>query len=526
MLFETLYLFLVTYFIFSPIGLTGFIGHLSAVIILFFNLSQISKNILFFLLLTLSCFFASQSRLSIEYLLFASTCICIGMNKNWIELEEPRRRKILFILFLLLVLIDKLNLGLYEKGSLLLWLPVFISAYYEKINKKNYPVYLLFGVALFFLNKLSVLIAFILTLRSKILYFLSVFVFMGYFSFKHDFMNFILKSFEPRIYIWKSALNGFLSKPFFGFGFGTFPLDFPEFRFHAKVLGGKINEQVVHGHSLFFHYAFELGVTGLILLIILFYLVYKNIPEALLPLFAVSVFDSTLSSFNQIILASLILSPKITNYGIFKIKFLSNNKFILRITFVLALFLSSYINLKSLLGHYFYEKWDLDNAIKWDNSNSLYYFSRGAENLHLNSLKSEQDFKMAISLNKSIPYFYGFLGASQLANKKINDAKTSLEKAMSLDGKDGYWCLLYAYANHDNKKIFDEYISKAERKNPEIKDLLEHPDVSATKYIGKSKSGDIRIAGFYRGGKNIYYPLPVLDKELENTLPKNKSFNN
>ena len=90
--------------------------------------------------------------------------------------------------------------------------------------------------------------------------------------------------------------------------------------------------------------------------------------------------------------------------------------------------------------------------------------------------------------------------------------KNSLEKAIQLDGNNGYWCFLYALANQNDKKIFNKYLKKALKRNPEIKNIISNPHVTSTQYIGNSELGDPRLIGFYRTGPKLYFPLPVFSE--------------
>ena len=173
---------------------------------------------------------------------------------------------------------------------------------------------------------------------------LSIFVFIAYFIYKQNIIKFFTKSFEPRLYVWKSAWNGFLHKPFFVHGFGTFALDFPPYRVHSNVLGGRVSEMVAHGHSLFFHYAFELGIIGLVLVAVIFYLIWINKKECFIPLLIISLCDAPLVTFNQFALAGLIIIPGIKNLGLLKNLFIEfNNRTFRNISFIFAILLSLYI---------------------------------------------------------------------------------------------------------------------------------------------------------------------------------------
>ncbi len=509
------FLILLTAIIFwgSPIGISNFLGHCGTVVICLSSLKTVSKNLLFWLLILISIFFASEPRFSLEYVLYASCFFCFGFKLLITNDEKDckTRRIAFFLIFLAISILDYFHICFAERGSLLLWMPVYLSLYFDGINKKNFWIYLIFGGFTFFLNKISTLIAFITSFKNKIFYLISILSIIAYFYLRQDFATFFLKSFKPRIHIFISCLKGFIDKPFFGHGFGTFALDFPEYRAHAKILGGRTSEYVIHGHNLFSHLSFELGIIGLLFIFVLFYLIYLNKPLALIPLITISLFDSPLVTFSQYLIAGALLVPFIQNYGLLeKIRLFNVNKIAKNILLTLSIIISCYSFIPSLVGHYFYSTGNLDNAIEWDKNNSLYYFTKGAKNLNKDTVKSEVDLKKAVKLSLSIPYFLGFLSAAQLANGKTKEAKINLEKAMKLDGRDGYWCLLYAYANYDNKNIVNEYISKAYKKSPEIKQLIEDPGKSSNRYIGYSKGGDIRLAGFYRTGEKIYFPLPIL----------------
>ena len=517
---EVLILGLTLYFWGSPAGIASFLGHLGTVIISISAIKNISKSYFFWLIIIITFLTSQEKRLSLEYILLATTFFAIGANPEWLRDKDhknhfQKRKKVLFIVFLFLIMTNLLHIEMSERGSLLLWLPIFLVFYFEKLELKNSLLYFIYGVCLFLSNKLTTLLAFIFSLRSKAAYLLSIFVFVAYFIYKQNTIKFFTKSFEPRLYVWKSAWNGFLHKPVFGYGFGTFALDFPPYRAHSKVLGGRISEIVAHGHSLFFHYAFELGIIGLILVLVIFYLIWINKKEGIFPLLIISLCDAPLVTFNQYALAGLIIIPVIKNFGLLKNLFIEfNNRTIKNISFIFAIFLSLYIYIPSLMGHFYYSKGNLDKAICWDKSNSLYYFTRGALTLNTNTTSSENDFLKAVELSPGVPYFHGFLGATQLVNKNLKNSKDSLERAINLDGNNGYWCFLYAFANYNDKEIFNKYLKKALQQNPEIKKIISNPHVTSSQYIGNSNLGDPRLIGFYRTGPKLYFPLPVISEYI------------
>ena len=233
-----------------------------------------------------------------------------------------------------------------------------------------------------------------------------------------------------------------------------------------------------------------------------------------MPIIIIFLCDTPLLSFNQFLLMGLIVTPHIKNAGgLGHVTGLIKNKTIQTLSFISLFILALCVFVPSIAGHYYYSKDDLDNAIRWDQKNALYYFTRGAEGLNQDTEKSEADLIKATSLAPSVSYFYGFLGAAQLANNKIEAAKKSLENAIKLDGNDGYWCLLYSYANFDNKKIYSTYRDKAFKRNPEIKTLLQDPTKTSSQFIGYSRHGDVRLAGFYRTGKRLFFPLPAITEK-------------
>lgn len=510
---EFLVLFLTIYFFSSPIGISYVLGHIWTSVISLSSLKELSKYYIFWFLLLAVYLTASERRFSIEYLFLALGCFTVGISSkgsNHLE-NKTKARNILLFIFLFLSLANLFKIEPFEKGSLLMFIPLYLALYFEKLNKKNFLIYVFFGSVLFFSNKITALLAFVFCLRRKLLSYISVIIIILYFLIRQDLSLFIAKSIEPRIYIWKAIIRGFLNKPIFGHGFGTFALDFPQYRIHSDVLGGRVSEQIVHGHNLFVHYLFELGIIGIFLSLVFVYLIYLNCKEALLPLLIISLFDIPLVSFNQFLLIGVIISPFINHLGIVHVLFQTiQNISIRRLAYVISVLISLFIFIPSILGHHFYDNKRLDAAIKWDNRNSLYYFVRGAKNLNMNPLLSEKDLNKAIEISPSVSYFYGFLGASQLANNKVKAARSTLEKAFKYDGYDGYWCILYAYINLNNRRLFEKYEKLAFDGNPEIKDILSGQNLRSRQCIGVSNHTDIRINGFYRRGEKIFYPVPNL----------------
>ena len=352
-------------------------------------------------------------------------------------------------------------------------------------------------------------------LRSRLIYILASVLLGLSFIFKEKLLHFIEKSIQPRLLIWQGAFEGFLEKPLFGHGFGTFVLDFPVHRHLEQVLGGHGNEQVNHGHNLFIHYAFELGLVGLILVIALFYLVAVKAPQALPCLALISAADTNLQSFNQFLLMGLIIMPlcylpKSDNTffeNIFK-KIPSSLRKPAQISF---LFLSLVILIPSAIGHYYYDQGDLNRAIAIDSRHPLYSLMRGVKTIESDLLNSEKDLIKAVELAPAVPYIRGALAAAQLSNMNLAEARKSVDFALKHTHNDAYWFLISSlvYQNQDLKKAKAHYI-QALKIDPHLETFLSDPSLPSYKVIG-GKSGDSRIKAFYRSGEKLYLPLPYVE---------------
>lgn len=499
--------FAALYILGSPQGLALWWGHALAAIFALIYLYKISQSYIFWILLPLALFTASEPRFSLEYLFLFSGFLAWSLSPWWQNLAEKKRKIFLLICFILFYLADLLKLSYCEKGSLVLWFPVFLALYFVP---KFSATYSLSALALIFSNKKTALLAFIASLMNKVktlyLVLLAAILVIVPFFFLEQLPHFVKTSVLSRIYIWHSCLQGFLSKPIWGHGLGTFAIDFPPYRSHIGVYGARVTQQVAHGHNLLMHILFEQGLVGLALLVLFFYLVYKYARAALLPLLVISFFDAALVMYNQYLLASLILFP-----------FISQNKANLKINprlipsaKILSYIVALAIFIPSLIGHYYYDHRNLDKAIQWDKYNGLYYFVRGADRINRDSEASEKDLEQAIKLCPSVSYFYGFLAAAKLANNKIPEAQSSIAKALVMDGGDAYWYVISAFSNYqDHPEIFKEHYAKAIEIKPEIEELLHDPNYTATEFIGAKRS-DARINAFYRTGLRVYLPMPYL----------------
>lgn len=492
--------------------------HLLAAIFALLNLDKLSRYYLFWVYLLIELLLASEPRFSSEYFLLALGFMAWSLSSWWQNLDRERRRNFLLITFLLLFIIDKLHYNFYERGSLLLWLPVFLSLYFvpsrensilSRQNFKTNLIYSISGIALLFGNKKTTILAFLASLasylKSKYTYIAGLVVVGISFFFLERIQHFIHKSLIARLFIWCSTLQGWLAKPFLGHGFGTFAIDFPPYRSHAGVFGAQPHQQIGHGHGLFTHILFEQGLLGLIIIVAIFYLVYKNSREAFLPLLIISLFDAPLVCFNQYLLAALVLSPFL------HAKLAEIQPHWIKASKYLAYIIALVIFIPSLVGHYYYDQGSINDAIKWDAKNSLYHFMKGADLINSNTVESEKSLEKAIKLSPNVSYFYGFLAASKLANLKFKEAQSAIAKALDMDGDDQYWYVLSAFSYYnDDQETYKKHYAKALELNPNLDKLLRDPRYTATEFIGSKKS-DARIVAFYRKGHRVFLPMPYIE---------------
>ncbi len=508
-MFNYLIVFFAIYILGSPQGLTIWWVHLLAAIFALLNLHKVSHYYLFWIYLLIAFTFASEPRFSTEYFILAAGFTAWSLSNWWQNISEEKRKNFLLIVFILLYAVGKLHCTFYEKGSLILWLPVFLSLYFITKNLKTNVIYSVSGLALLFGNKKTALLAFLASLtnylKSKYIYIAGLLVIGVSFFFLESIQHFFHKSFISRLFIWYSILQGWLAKPFLGHGFGTFAIDFPPYRSHSGAFGAQTHQQISHGHGLFTHVLFEQGLLGLIIVLAIFYLIYKNAKQAFLPLLIISLFDAPLVCFNQYLLAALILVPFLN------IKLPQMTSKWIKASQYLAYLLALVIFIPSIVGHYYYDRGSIDDAIKWDSKNSLYHFMRGADLLNKDTVESEKSLERAIELSPNVSYFYGFLAAAKLANLKFTEAKEASAKALYMDGDDQYWYVLSAFSHYkDDKDIYKKHYAKALELNPEIDTLLRDPSFTATEFIG-AKKADARVVSFYRKGPKVFLPLPYIE---------------
>ena len=164
-LLTSLFLFIVLFFFTATAGFSFFIGHLGAALLSLFSIRFLAKYYLFWVLLFIVLLFSEEPRFSLEYFLLCSSFLAFGTYIAR-SLKKELLERVLLYLFVFLIVFNQLKLGFYEKGSLLLWLPLALSLYLCSINKRNYMLYLLSGLALSFSNKKSSLLAFFASLKT------------------------------------------------------------------------------------------------------------------------------------------------------------------------------------------------------------------------------------------------------------------------------------------------------------------------------------------------------------------------
>ncbi len=553
------------YFCTAQAGLVTVFGHLGIALLSAYGLIYSSRYYLFWFLLAL-VLFASEPRFSFEYFLWAAGLVGVSISPLWLGMSQRKREIILLFVFLLFALADYSKITFSERGSMLIWLPVWLATI-SSLNSTWLEPFA--AIAMLFSNKKAALLAYMVYLGEKIKLstkaLLSILVVpvgfliaLIYWLSHHPkfWSNFLNKSIMPRLHIWQSVFNGFLDKPIFGHGFGTFAIDFPIYRPHANVLGARAAEHVAHGHSLPLHLMFELGLVGLALYLLLVVLIYRYARKALLPFLVISICDATMVSFNQYFLAALILVPaviaslKVKRYpeqfanahyrlregppslanGIVSPSAHNDDShFWLAMTLpqklikpacYLACILTLIFGSLSVTAHYYYDRGNFSQAIALDPYHSLYHFMRGASNLHMLAANSEADLERAVELSSHVSYFYGFLAAAHLANTqdlskdsqdpRIKSASEAINKAIQYDGSDAYWHTLSSFIHYQNPELSKSEMELALKRNPEIETLLKDPSITASEYIGSRKS-DVRISGFYRRGPKVYLPLPYIE---------------
>jgi tetratricopeptide (TPR) repeat protein len=447
-----------------------------------------------------------------------------GMSAWWINLGRNQRAICLLSIFATLSLAHFMGFGFAEKGVFLSWLPIFLVLYYNPASNKM--IYGASGFLLLFSNKISALLSFlsIFVARYKkilIVIFSLGLIGLGVFCFEGEKL-FFERSINSRVFIWLSCAKGFLASPIWGHGFKNFALDYPNYKIIGTSWATLASQQISHGHSLLFNYLFELGLVGIMILVLFFYLIYKRALLAFVPLLVLSLIDIPFSFFSEFLLGSLILAPFLLrkNPSEHKLASLLTAKlpqrfklFAILVLYILALW--SFI--PSAVGHYYYDQKNYSKAIGWDNKHSLYYFMRGAVTMQANPLQAKSDYEEAIKLSPHIGYFYGYLSLIEIAMNNHQAANTAIQETMRLSGTTAYWNFIAALANFNDEEVYDTYFKKVVAAQPQIFEQACDPEGEASLTIGHSY-GDVRIMSFFRGGPLLFLPLPYISE-----CPKYKS---
>lgn len=510
----------------SPILFSFWWGHLLTVIYAAFHIHKLAKYPLFWILLLSCIFFSSEPRFSIEYFLIASGLFSVSLSDPWKSFKIGKKEIFFAILFTLFFALDIFKIRFFEKGSFLLLLPFTLSFLFPlaklhlknpRANKKKLMLYGLSSVAILLSNKRVTLLAFITSLKQafskKILFLLAIIILASSFLIKDNLARHYQKSVEPRLYIWASASKGFLNKPIFGHGFGTFAIDFPPYRHHADTVGGKNTEYVNHGHGQVFHTLFENGLLGILSLSFLAFFIYKQSKLAFYTFLVTMLFDVPLKSFGQFLLFGLILNTlnfRVT--GRFEVLFLKkfSSARIKKTSEILLILICAVVFGISSIAHFYFDKGDIDQAIKIDRYNSLYHFERGAFLINQDIEQSEIDLGNAIKISPDIGYMQAFYSAALLGNGKTEKAKAYIDKALLQMGDDAYLHALASFIHHDDKKLSDMHMEKALLLNPDIEELLKDSSMTADEFIAARHSNP-RIMSFYRRGKKLFLPLPYVE---------------
>jgi hypothetical protein len=372
--FSYLFLFVAIYVLGSPYSFSNYYIHALALVFSLVFLHKLSRYYLFWLVLGLCLFFSSSSRFSVEYFLIAMGFMSFGMSNWWLSLGKRDRAIGLSSIFITLAICHFAGLGFAEKGAFLRWIPIFLVLYFCPSSNKS--IYGISGLILLFSNKTSALVSFlsIFVMRYKKLFvIIASLLLIGtgvvYFEGAKLFFE---RSINSRVFIWSSCIQGFLASPIWGHGFKNFALEYPNYKIIGKSWATLGSQQISHGHSLFFNYLFELGLIGIIILALFFYLIYKKAPLAFVPFLILSLIDIPISFFSEFLLASLIFAPFLMKknsdesrlVSILTAKLPQGFK-LLSVLILYAISLWSFI--PSAIGHYYYDKKDYNKAIEWIN---------------------------------------------------------------------------------------------------------------------------------------------------------------
>jgi O-antigen ligase len=488
-------------------------------------IKRISKYYITWILIINASLFSNQTRFSTEFLLIALGLSAWALSDQYLKTTKNQKIILSMTLITISVIFTLLGKSLNEKYSLLAWLPILVSFYFpvkEKLFQNNNFIATSIAVALTSLSsKKSILLGYfaqyISTLRSiksrLALAACAIAIFLFSFVFQDDLKNFYGKSIHPRIIIWQASINGFLHKPIGGNGFGIYSMEINSYRKFVYKIGGKLNKHLDHAHNNFLHVAFEQGLIGigLFLLLLVFLLIHHN--PCFWTLITLSIFDANLVYSSQYLLASMIFLPSILD----KEPLLDKKFFVLpfkyqNFAYQIILFLCLINFGFSVIGHYHYDNKNYDMAIKFDSEHSLYQFFLGVERYKKNKLaEAIVGFEKSIKLSKNHGFQQGFLAVSYYMLGEKEKAAKWISEGLRLSGNEAQWKyvahLLYLDIDPSfSKKIKAEALSQDPILSYYDKGLMP-PKLS---FIGGYQDSYFWIKSYQRRGEKVFLPTPQI----------------
>jgi O-antigen ligase len=308
-------------FLASPVLFSYWWAQTLVYIFCLFNIHRLAKFWLFWLLLINIALFSTEPKFSLEYYLIASALFAVSLSPQWAHIKTEKKEVYFIALFAVIFVLDFFKIKLFEEGGLLLLYPFMLSYLIPltklniqnpKANKAKLLVYLFSSAAMILSNKKASLLAFITSLyksfNKKLFISIALILVAGSFLIQNKPIEHFQKSIETKLLIWQSSAKGFLEKPLFGHGFGTFALNFPLNKIDPDKHSSKTSRIINHGHSQVFHSLFENGLLGIFLLVFLARLIYKQNKIAFYSFLVLVLISVPLKSFSQFLVFGLILN--------------------------------------------------------------------------------------------------------------------------------------------------------------------------------------------------------------------------
>ena len=486
-------------------------------------LKKISKYYISWILIANAFFFSNQPRFSLEFILVTLGLSAWAFSDQYLKISK--KQKIILILSLIGISLVCTAIGksLNENNSLLAWVAVLISLYFpikENIfEKKNLIASSIATVLVLFSSKKSVILGFfaqylsaVRSIKSFLILTISALaIFLGSFLFQDDIKLFYNKSISPRLIIWQSTANGFIHKPLTGNGFGIFPMEINTYRESVRKIGGKLNEHLNHAHNNLLQVAFEQGLVGLSLYLLLFIFLFTHHRSCFWAFLTLSLLDANLVYSTQYFFAALIFVPSILEKdALFDKKFFvlphKYQNFAHYILLLICLVTFSF----SVVGHYYYEKKDYATAIKFDPKHSLYQFFVGVENFKKGDYEEAIDhFENSVALSKNHGFQQGFLAVTYHLLHKRKQALKWVSESIRLAGDEAQW----KYIAHFIYKATDpEYAKQLKFEALTINPVLKYyekglvPPKQAS--IGGFAGSNNWVNSYQRRGEQVFIPIP------------------